>query len=59
MIYGLIGIFIGILLASLWEVIYFNKTLKNEDELKTSDKIKDRQLKLQDKELYLSRKQSK
>ena len=59
MIYGLIGVFIGILLASLWEVIYFNKTLKNEDELKTSDKIKDRQLKLQDKELYLSRKQSK
>ncbi len=59
MIYGLIGIFIGILLASLWEVIYFNKALKNEDELKTSDKIKDRQLKLEDKELYLSRKQSK
>jgi len=32
MIYGLIGIFIGIVLASLWEIIYFNKNLSNKDK---------------------------
>ena len=32
MIYGLIGIFIGILIASFWEILYFNKNLSNKDK---------------------------
>ena len=32
MIYGLIGIFIGILIASLWEILYFNKNISNKDK---------------------------
>jgi len=30
MIYGLVGIGIGILIASLWEMMYFNKNMKDK-----------------------------
>ena len=30
MIYGLVGIGLGILIATLWEVIYFNKNMRND-----------------------------
>ena len=32
MIYGLIGIGIGIIIASVWEMLYFNKNLSNKDK---------------------------
>jgi len=32
MIYGLIGIGIGILLAAIWEVLYFHKNIKENDK---------------------------
>ena len=30
MIYGLVGIGIGILLAAAWEMMYFNKNMKDK-----------------------------
>jgi hypothetical protein len=30
MIYGLVGIGLGILIATLWEVVYFNKNMRND-----------------------------
>jgi len=33
MIYGLVGIGIGILIASLWEMMYFNKNIKDDPKL--------------------------
>lgn len=30
MIYGLVGIGLGVLFATLWEVIYFNKNMRND-----------------------------
>jgi len=30
MIYGLVGIGLGVLIATLWEVIYFNKNMRND-----------------------------
>jgi len=32
MIYGLIGIGIGILLAAIWEALYFHKNIKENDK---------------------------
>lgn len=32
MIYGLIGIGIGIIIASAWEMLYFNKNIHDKDK---------------------------